>query len=236
MLVATFGPATAWEGREIIWDVDRFILVGHGAIPAAGVLDYDRLGQIVWARPELRSWVTEVDRWETGGQPAYGTGATTATHGGGTYAGVPAAAGAKPSSGRLPTWAIVVIVAVVAFVVIGAVVGALVLPALVRTTESIAKDVIVRAGAATIHGGIESYAADHEGRYPPPGEVNAVGLSRYISVWPENPYTGAPMADGGGEGNFRYDLSADGGAYRLTGYGRDGRILLELSGGTDTSV
>ena len=44
------------------------------------------------------------------------------------------------------------------------------------------------------------------------------------------------MADGGGEGNFRYDLSADGGAYRLTGYGRDGRILLELSGGTDTSV
>ena len=51
MLVATFGPSTAWQGREIIWDVDHFILVGHGAIPAAGVLDYDRRGQLVWADP-----------------------------------------------------------------------------------------------------------------------------------------------------------------------------------------
>ena len=75
MLVATFGPNTAWQGREIIWDVDRFILVGHGAIPAAGVLDYDRLGQLVWAQPELRSWVAQVNHWETGGQPA----ATAAT-------------------------------------------------------------------------------------------------------------------------------------------------------------
>jgi|GEM_PF-1077771 len=219
MLVATFGPATAWEGREIIWDVDRFILVGHGAIPAAGVLDYDRLRQIVWAAPELRSWVAEVSRWETGGQPA-----------------TSAVADAKPPSGRMPTWAIVVIVAAVAFVVIGAVIGALVFPALMRTTESIAKDVIVRAGAQTVHTGIEAYALDHGGQYPPAGEVNATGLSRYISVWPENPYAGGPMADGGGEGNFRYDLSADGGAYRLTAYGRDGKLLLELSGGTDTSV
>lgn len=223
MLVATFGPATGWEGREIIWDVDRFILVGHGAIPAAGVLDYDRLGQIVWAAPELRSWVAEVSRWETGGQTAYGAAAVTT-------------AGPKPATGRIPTWAIVVIIAVVAFVVIGAVIGALVLPALVRTTESIAKDVMVRAGAQTVHGGIEAYALDHGGQYPSAGEVNATGMSRYISVWPENPYTGAPMADGGGEGNFRYDLSPDGGAYRLTAYGRDGKLLLELSGGTDTSV
>jgi hypothetical protein len=223
MLVATFGPATAWQGREIIWDVDHFILVGHGAIPAAGVLDYDRLGQLVWARPELRTWVWEVGRWESGGQPAYG-----ATGG--------VAAGAKPSSGRLPTWAIVVIVAAIALVVIGAIVGAVALPALIRTTESIAKDVMVRAGAETIHAGIESYALSHGGRYPPEGEVNAMGLAGFISVWPDNPYTGGPMADGGGDGNFRYDLSPDGGAYRLTAYGRDGKVLLVLSGGTDTSV
>jgi hypothetical protein len=94
----------------------------------------------------------------------------------------------------------------------------------------------VRAGAETIHGGIESYALSHGGRYPAEGEINAVGLGRYISVWPENPYTGAPMAEGGGEGNYRYDLSPDGGAYRLTAYGRNGRVILELSGGTDTSV
>ncbi len=55
MLVATFGPSTAWQGREIIWDVDHFILVGHGAIPAAGVLDYDRRGQLLWTEPALRA-------------------------------------------------------------------------------------------------------------------------------------------------------------------------------------
>jgi hypothetical protein len=221
MLVATFGPATAWQGREIIWDVDHFILVGHGAIPAAGVLDYDRLGQLQWARPELRAWAWEVGRWETGGQ---------------SFGGTPATAGPKPSSGGLPAWAIVIIVAVIALVVMGAVIGALVFPALIRTTENLANDVVVRAGAQTIHAGIESYALSNNGRYPPAGEINAVGLGSYISVWPENPYTDGPMVDGGGEGNFRYDLSPDGGAYKLTAYGRDGKVLLELTGGTDSSV
>ena len=231
MLVATFGPATAWQGREIIWDVDHFILVGHGAIPAAGVLDYDRLGQLVWARPELRAWAWEVGRWESGGQPAYGT--VAGAYGGAASAGT---AGAKPSSGRMPTWAIVVIAAAIALVVIGAVIGAVVFPALIHTTESLAKDVMVRAGAETIHAGIESYALSHGGRYPPAGEVNAVGLGSYISVWPDNPYSSGPMVDGGGEGNYRYDLSPDGGAYKLTAYGRDGKVLLELTGGTDSSV
>ncbi len=228
MLVATFGPNTAWQGREIIWDVDRFILVGHGAIPAAGVLDYDRLGQLVWARPELRSWVAEVHTWETGGRPAAVSVA----------AGAPGAAGGTAPSGRrrLPTWAIVLIVLAVAFVIVSAVIGA-VLPSLImRTTESIAHDAAVRSGVRTIQVGIESYATDHGGQYPPAGEVNGVGLSRYISVWPVNPYTDLPMADGGGAGNFRYDVSADGGAYKLTGYGRDGQTVIGLSGGSGTSV
>jgi type II secretory pathway pseudopilin PulG len=199
------------------------------------VLDYDRLGQLVWARPELRAWVWEVGRWETGGQAAYGAaaGAAGGAHGGAAFVG---AAGAKPSSGRVPAWVIVIIAAVVALIVIGAVIGAIALPALLRTTESIAKDVMVRAGAETIHTGIEAYALDHGGRYPPAGEVNAIGLSGYISVWPQNPYTSAPMADGGGEGNYRYDLSPDGGAYKLTAYGRDGKVLLAITGGTDSSV
>jgi hypothetical protein len=66
--------------------------------------------------------------------------------------------------------------------------------------------------------------------------VNSVGLSRYISAWPQNPYTDLPMSDGGGVGNFRYDLSADGGAYRLIGYGRDGNMVIDLAGGSGTSV
>ena len=231
MLVATFGPATAWHGREIIWDVDHFILVGHGAIPAAGVLDYDRLGQLVWPRPELRAWVADVGRWETGGNPspAYGGAASAAAAGG-------MAAGGTRSSGRLPTWAIVLIILGIAFVVGGGIIGALIPSFVVHTTETLANDAIVRSGAQDIQVGIESYAADHHGQYPAPGDVNSVGLSRYISVWPQNPYTDLPMSDGGGVGNFRYDLSSDGGAYRLIGYGRDGTAVIDLAGGSGSSV
>ena len=224
MLVATFGPTTAWQGREIIWDTDRFILVGHGAIPAAGVLDYDRLGQLVWDRPELRAWVADVHRWESGEQPAPAGGA--------------AQAGGAGASGRggLPAWAIVLIVVAVAFVALSAVIGA-VLPAyILRTTEGIANDAAVRSGVRTIHAGIESYAADHDGRFPPAGEVNAVGMSAYIAAWPVNPYTGLPMVDGGGAGNYRYDLSPDGGVYKLSGYGRDGQVVIDLVGGSGQSV
>ena len=235
MLVATFGPATGWQGREIIWDVDHFILVGHGAIPAAGVLDYDRLGQLVWARPELRAWVAEVDRWETGGRPSPALGAASgfAAYAGATGGG---ASGGTRASGRLPTWAIILIVLGIAFVVGGAVLGALVPSFIMHTTERLANDAMVRSGVREIQVGIKSYAADHGGQYPAPGEVNSVGLSSYISVWPQNPYTDLPMSDGGGVGNFRYDLSTDGGAYKLIGYGRDGAVVIDLAGGTGTSV
>ena len=104
------------------------------------------------------------------------------------------------------------------------------------TTETIAHDAAVRSGVRTIQVGIESYAAEHGGQYPAAGEVNGVGLNHYISAWPVNPYTDLPMADGGGAGNYRYDVSADGGAYKLTGYGRDGQMVIDLSGGSSTSV
>jgi hypothetical protein len=226
MLVATFGSATAWQGREIIWDVDRFILVGHGAIPAAGVLDYDRLGQLVWAQPELRPWVAEVARWESGGRQADPRTAYGATSGGAAL------------SGRrgLPAWAIVLIIVAVVFVVMSAIIGAVVPSLIMRTTETIAHDAAVRTGVRTIQAGIESYAASHSGKYPPAGEVDSMNLSTYISAWPVNPSTDLPMMDGGGAGNFRYDLSPDGGAYKLIGYGRDGQVVIDLTGGSGTSV
>ena len=227
MLVATFGPSTGWHGRAIIWDVDHYILVGHGAIPAAGVLDYDRRGQLVWADPGLRAWVAQVDRWETGGVSAQPGGVTR------TAAAGP---GAPTARRGVPVW-VIVVSAVVAGALILAVGAAVLVPALLsRTTQSFANDMLVRIGTHTIQTGIESYAAEHGGKFPDPGEVNAVGLSRYISSWPQNPYSDVPMADGGGEGNFRYDRSGDGGAYRLIGYGRDGKTVIQLSGGTQTTV
>jgi hypothetical protein len=231
MLVATFGPSTAWEGREIIWDVDHFILVGHGAIPAAGVLDYDRRGQLVWPDPGLRSWVFQVDRYENGGAGAT-PGAGTAAAAGATAS---AANGTRPR-GRIPTWVIVVIVVAV-IALIAAVAAAAVLPSLIsRTTDALAQDLAVSANVYNLQMGIEAYAADHAGRFPDPTEMNPIGMSGYVTAWPVNPYTDQPMGAGGGEGNFRYDLSSDGGAYRLIGYGSGGKTVIEVSGGSETTV
>ena len=49
-------PQHGLAGPRDHWDVDHFILVGHGALPAAGVLDYDRRGQLLWAEPGSRAW------------------------------------------------------------------------------------------------------------------------------------------------------------------------------------
>jgi len=230
MLVATFGPTTGWQGREIIWDVDRFILVGHGAVPAAGVLDYDRLGQLVWAAPELRAWVASVAQWEAGGKPA--SPGRAASYAGGETAGGATAPGRR----GLPAWAIVLIVLGAAFVVLSIVMAIVVPMVVVRATETLSNDAAVRDGVRTIQLGVEAYAAEHNGTYPEAGEVSGVGLGGYLSTWPTNPYTDLPMADGGGAGNFRYTPGAGGGAYRLTGYGRDGAVVIDLNGGSETTI
>jgi hypothetical protein len=235
MLVATFGPSTAWQGREIIWDADHFILVGHGAITAAGVLDYDRRGQLVWADPALRSWAFEIDLWENGGRSSLGSAAgASAPPGAGTA--VAAAGPAKPARRGIPTWVIVVIVVAV-LALIAAIAAAVILPSLIsRTTETLAQDLTVSANIYNLQMGIEAYAAGHAGRFPDPTEMNPVGMSGYVTAWPVNPYTDQPMGDGGGEGNFRYDVSPDGGAYKLIGYGGGGKTVFEVSGGDETTV
>ena len=57
MLIATFGPTTAWVGKTITREGDSFILEGHGPITATDVMDYDRRGQLVWASDGVRAWV-----------------------------------------------------------------------------------------------------------------------------------------------------------------------------------
>lgn len=57
MLIATFGPTTAWAGKTITREGDTFILEGHGRITAADVMEYDRQGQPVWVNDGTRAWV-----------------------------------------------------------------------------------------------------------------------------------------------------------------------------------
>ena len=139
-------------------------------------------------------------------------------------------------SRHFPTWVIVVLVVVGVLLVVSVIVAVTVPQFLMHTGETLTKNLIVESNVRSIQTGIETYAAEHGGAFPPAGEVNSIGMSRYISVWPVNPYTDLPMSDGGGVGNYRYDVSADGGAYKLIGYGRDGAVVIELSGGTGTSV
>ena len=131
MLVATFGPSTAWQGREIIWDVDHFILVGHGAIPAAGVLDYDRRGQLVWAAARVPRLGRP--RW-TAGRPAGSRPRPGRRRAG--RRGSAAAGRARPR--ELPAWGIVVlIVARRALRRLSIIIGAVVPSLIMRTTETL---------------------------------------------------------------------------------------------------
>ncbi len=65
MIVATFGPSTAWVGRTISFDDGRFSLDDVGQIAPRAVVDYDRQGHLQWAYGGLREWVYQV-----AGEPA----------------------------------------------------------------------------------------------------------------------------------------------------------------------
>jgi hypothetical protein len=226
MLVATFGPTTAWHGREIIWDEVRFVLVGHGTISAAAVLEYERMGHLIWATAEMRPWVVSVAQWETGTYPNANAQPYSAAR----------PTGQAKAGGKLPTWALVVIILGVVAVVGGMLLAILIPMFALRTGETIVNNAAVRSGARSIQMSLESWAAEHAGAYPDADAVNSVGLSRYITNWPTNPYTDLPMSPGTGPGCFRYEVGSGGGTYRLTVYGRDGTVILDLRGGGGTTV
>lgn len=46
MIVATFGPTTAWIGKTITREGDVFILEDHGPISAEAIMEYDRQGHL----------------------------------------------------------------------------------------------------------------------------------------------------------------------------------------------
>ena len=59
MLIATFGPTTAWVGKKITREGDFLILEDHGPISAQDVMEYDRQGHLVWVNDWTRAWVAE---------------------------------------------------------------------------------------------------------------------------------------------------------------------------------
>jgi hypothetical protein len=57
MLIATFGPTTAWVGKTITREGDAFLLEGYGRISAGDIMEYDRQGHLAWANDGTRAWV-----------------------------------------------------------------------------------------------------------------------------------------------------------------------------------
>ena len=218
MLVAAFGPTTGWAGRQITWDGTGFVLAGHGPITAAGLVEYDRLGQLQWTSVAIRDWAFSVARWEASSAPPMAR-----------PAGAMAGAGAEARARRgFPAWAIILIIAGVLVPVLG-ILSAILIPAIFFSAgETIADKSAVRSGVRSIQTAIETWALDNGGAYPDTVLVNSSGLSRSISPWPVNPYTGLPMAPGTGPGDYRYEVGADGGWYRLVAYAKDGGILIDL--------
>lgn len=59
MLVATFGPSTAWVGKTITYKDEQFTLDGHGPVAPTAIVEYDEQGHLDWSSEGLRQWVRE---------------------------------------------------------------------------------------------------------------------------------------------------------------------------------
>lgn len=223
MLVATFGTTTAWVGKTITWDGYQFVLEGYGRVPAAALIDYDQQGHLRWASAELRSWAWSYAQWEAGRAPqaqAVGQPQVAAQ----PYAAAQPAGAKKP----FPVWAIVLIVAVVVLLV-GGLFAAIMIPAVMFNEQhDKARESAVKEGIHSLQVGIQSWAVDHQDTYPAVTDVNPMTMSRYIDWWPTNPYTGAPMTQGTQPGDYSYDVAPDGSSFQLTGYGKDGTIVIQV--------
>ncbi len=211
MLVATFGPNTGWAGKTICYEDGQFTLEDYGPVTARDVLSYDQQGQLDWAYEGLKAWVQE----QAGpGAPAAPTMGAALGAGGGRV---------QQRRGGLPSWAVVLIVVGV-LVAVGA---AVVFPMMAGENEK-KRESDVKLGIHSLQIGIQSYAVDHDDAYPDPSLLTQSGMEVYLTYWPTNPYSGMPMTEGTGPGDFTYTLSADGSSFVLVGHGRDGEPVITV--------
>jgi hypothetical protein len=82
-----------------------------------------------------------------------------------------------------------------------------------------AKDVSAKAGLLSIQMGVQSYMATTGAA---PGDASQATLGSFVSPWPSNPFTKAPMAPGTGVGDYSYA------AVGTTGY----KLTVKLSDGS----
>ncbi len=87
-----------------------------------------------------------------------------------------------------------------------------------------AKDAGVKEGTHSIQIGVQSYAVDNNDVYPLTANVVA-NVTPQLDPWPDNSFTGAPMANDGALGNFTY-VSVAGADYTLLGVLSGGNFVV----------
>jgi type II secretory pathway pseudopilin PulG len=184
MLIATFGPTTAWDGKTIKYEDGRFILEGWGQISPEAVLGYDGQGHLAW-----------VQGLAQGERPV-----------------------ASPRRAKSPWLVVAACAGVVVLVVV--ILAAMAIPAYQHQREK-ARVEAVREGIATIRTGLDKFCAGRYA-YPVASAVTPADLEGYVHEWPLNPYTGRPMAQGHGAGDFSYWRDTSGLSFALAGHTADG--------------
>jgi hypothetical protein len=83
-----------------------------------------------------------------------------------------------------------------------------------------AKDTAAKAAVLAIATGVKAYVAT-TGEAPP--DASQATLGAFVSPWPDNPFTGAPVGPGSEPGDYVYRQLGDG-AYELSVYLSDGTL------------
>ena len=256
MLVATFGGSTGWAGRTISHEAGRFLLDGFGPIPAQALLDYDSKGQLVWAYAGLREWVQQMDRAAfTPGASSYSSGQPHAEQpiAGFILSLVGIVFPIAWIAGIVLSWldlrrarreslphglalaGLIISSIGTALSLVAILIALLMIPAFFHQGETMFRDLssqanesAVKEGIHSIQVGVQSWAIDHGDAYPRPSRVSESGLRSYVDVWPTNPYTGLPMAQGTAPGDFAYTLAPDRSSFELTGMGEAGQPIITV--------
>jgi len=91
-----------------------------------------------------------------------------------------------------------------------------------------ARESAVKEGVHSIQIGVQSWAIDHNDRYPKPSQVSQSGFANYVDIWPTNPYTNLPMTPGNGPGDFNYGVPPDRTQFKVVGYGTGAKVIITV--------
>ncbi len=94
-----------------------------------------------------------------------------------------------------------------------------------------AKDAAVKEGVHSIQVGVQTVATDsNSDQYP--ADADQGTLANYVDNWPNDPWTGDPMADTGAQGGYHYTVAADNSSFAIQGFGKNDDVVITVGDAT----